>query len=362
MKIFLDTNVFYNDYFMKNANFKYLFHFLNNEDHELILSELVIEEVENIRNREVRSSLAEIKKNIKIIQKLNLSKIEYEANTLGIQEYKLLPLIDEKVESHQVFDYENIPHREVVNRALINKKPFIEGEKGYRDTLIWLSFLSYLSEQKITDEEVIFITENKSDFFKVKNKKISFHKDLIEDFVANDIKTKITPYTSLFDFVNSTIDQNDHAIDRVNLELILEEYVESEGENYLENMTNTDLSEYLEDSIFESRVKEILEIRTDVWEGLEDTVIEQTTKMEGSDIYVSYSFNLRRVTLEIDIPEVDYIENQSELYRLFDDIDVSSGIATLTTYVRPYFNVSFIYNDRKNTLSDFDVAHLWLRR
>jgi len=362
MKIFLDTNVFYNNWFMKNANFKYLFHFLNNEEHELIISELVIQEVENIRNRDVRSSLAEIKKNINKLKKLNLSKVEYESDTLGLQEYKLLPLLDGKVESIHVFNYENIAHKEVVNRALINKKPFAEGEKGYRDTLIWLSFLNYVSEQKITDEEIIFITENSSDFFKVNKKEVTFHKDLINDFEVNGIEAKITPYTSLFDFVNSTIDQHDHAIDKVNMEWILEEYVESEGERYLENMTNSDLSEYLEDSIFDSKVKEILEIRVDVWEGLEDPKILQTTKMEDSDIYVSYSFNLRRVTLEIDIPEVDYIENQSALHKLFIDIDVSSGVATLTTYVRPYFDVSFIYNDRKNTLTDYEVSQLWLRK
>ena len=49
MKVFLDTNVFHNDWFMNNANFKSLFHFLNNEVHELILSKLVVQEVENNR-------------------------------------------------------------------------------------------------------------------------------------------------------------------------------------------------------------------------------------------------------------------------------------------------------------------------
>ena len=34
MKVFLDTNVFYNDWYMRNANFKYLFHYLNNEGHD----------------------------------------------------------------------------------------------------------------------------------------------------------------------------------------------------------------------------------------------------------------------------------------------------------------------------------------
>ncbi|EDM46807.1 PIN domain-containing protein [Marinobacter algicola] len=68
MKIFVDTNIFYNDWFMRNANFKYLFHFLNNEGHSLIVSDLVIQESENIRNRELLEALHEIKSGIKKAQ------------------------------------------------------------------------------------------------------------------------------------------------------------------------------------------------------------------------------------------------------------------------------------------------------
>jgi hypothetical protein len=141
MKIFLDTNVFYNDRFMRNANFKYLFHFLNNEEHELILSKLVIRETEKIRERQVIDCLSEIKRSIKAAQKLNASKLQFDVDNLGITEYDLIDLLNQKVESLHIFDYENIKQSEVVKRALVNKKPFVEGEKGYRDTLIWLSFL-----------------------------------------------------------------------------------------------------------------------------------------------------------------------------------------------------------------------------
>ncbi|MEW7849251.1 PIN domain-containing protein [Massilia aurea] len=52
MNIFLDTNVFYNDWFLNNANFRYLFHYLSNEDGNLLVSKLVCQEAENIRLRE----------------------------------------------------------------------------------------------------------------------------------------------------------------------------------------------------------------------------------------------------------------------------------------------------------------------
>jgi galactose mutarotase-like enzyme len=57
----------------------------------------------------------------------------------------------------------------VVKRAIKLVKPFTGQEKGYRDTLIWLSFLSYLKDNDI-EGDVAFITNNKHDFFEVKEK------------------------------------------------------------------------------------------------------------------------------------------------------------------------------------------------
>ena len=65
MQIFIDTNIFYNDWFIQNSNFKYLFNYINNDGHTLLLSKLVIQESENIRNREINEALSEINKNIK---------------------------------------------------------------------------------------------------------------------------------------------------------------------------------------------------------------------------------------------------------------------------------------------------------
>ncbi len=57
MKISINTKVFFNNWLMHSANFKYLFHFLNNDEHSLIISEMVIQGVENIRERELSEVL-----------------------------------------------------------------------------------------------------------------------------------------------------------------------------------------------------------------------------------------------------------------------------------------------------------------
>lgn len=361
MKVFLDTNIFYNDWFVKNANFKYLFHFLNNEENTLILSSLVVQEVENIRRRDSELYLSEIKKQVSRLQKLNSKQIKFDKNELGLEDYELLPLLESRVDNIEVFDYNSIPHSEVVHRALMNRKPFSDGEKGYRDTLIWLSFLNYIAKFNAEDEDIVFITNNKSDFFKTKDKEIKFHNDLKEDLREKKVKLKIKIFTSLFDFVNSVIDKNDHAIDRVNSEDIFEDFITESSADFIENMSNLDLSQYYENSIFDTKVRDILDIRVDVFEGLEDIEFINTTKLTDNDIYVSYRYNLRRVFVEIDIPKSDYSENKNELDNLFFDTKLSSEIATLAGCVRPYFQVSFIYNDIDGALKNFEVADLWLR-
>ncbi|MBJ6750977.1 PIN domain-containing protein [Geomonas anaerohicana] len=360
MKVFLDTNIFYNDWFMKNANFRYLFHFLNNEGHSLLISKLVIEEAENIRNRELSESLLDIKKSINRINKLNYNDVYFAQESLGVEKFELLPMIRSRTENIEEIEYEGIPHSVVVGRALINKKPFIEGEKGYRDTLIWLSFMDYLAKNDI-EEDVVFITQNKSDFFKVKDKVLHFHQDLCSDIEHKTLKAKITPYASLFDFVNSAIDKDVHAIDHYASEKLFEQFIFEESSKFITEMSNVDLSKHFGYTIFETNVKTILSTRVEIYEGLEDIDILQTQRLEGDDVYVSYSYNLRGVTVEIDIPEIDYFMNKIEILKVADDVDVISEVVTLHFFMRPYFDVSFIYNARLDTLKNFEVARIWLR-
>ncbi len=357
----MDTNVFYNDWFMRNANFKYLFHFLNNEGHALILSNLVLQESENIRKRELSDALSGIRNNIKKIQKLNPSKISYDEDSLGVEEYNLLSLIESRAQIVELIDYEGISHSEVVNRALHSKKPFMEGEKGYRDTLIWLSFLDYLARNQV-DEEIAFITNNKSDFFKAGVDNVEFHPDLTTDMIAKGVRAKIIPFTSLFNFINSAVDKDKHAIDHYASEEIFEKYIESSSLKFIEGLSNVDLAFYFENSLFKTTVKDVLAIRTDIIEGLEDVEVMTTHKMGDNEIYVSYRYSLRRVVIEIDIPEVDYTLNKEELDRIFYEAQIRAGIVTLSCVVRPYFDVSFIYNDKDENFKNYEVADVWFRR
>lgn len=359
MKVFLDTNVFYNNWFLNSANFKYLFHFLNNEGNELIISKLVIEEANNIRRREVDISLSEVHSAIKKLKKLNKRTMKFP--DLDIDPYDLKDLLQEKVDYFNVFEYGNVPHDVVVSRALFNKKPFTKDEKGYRDTLIWLSFIEYVSNLKL-DEDVIFITQNSDDFYSVNSRGVKFNSDLEEDLSEKKILDKIIPYKSIHEFVKDNINTEIHAFDYERCSDIFESYVEEQAVEYFSLLDNIDLSTYFESDIFISKVSTILEVRADILEGVEDRSIESVSKLDGDECFVSYRFDLRIVILEVEIPYIDYDSNRDDLDCLFFDVENKDGVAVLKSIVRTYFDVNFVFDTRKEKLSSFSVDNLWLRR
>ena len=76
-------------------------------------------------------------------------------------------------------DYPQISHREVVQRALLRKKPFrADGRTGYCDYLAWLTCLN--TARMYSNEEIHFITNNTHDFSDSTDK-AKLHPDLLHD-------------------------------------------------------------------------------------------------------------------------------------------------------------------------------------
>ena len=75
-----------------------------------------------------------------------------------------------------ILPYPSITHQEITQRALARRKPFCgEGQKGYRDALIWETVLD-----AATDEEVLFVCSNSRDFASAKRPN-ELHADLKAD-------------------------------------------------------------------------------------------------------------------------------------------------------------------------------------
>lgn len=337
-----------------------MFHYLNNEHEDLLLSELVVKEVENIRSRELEESLSEIERLVKKMDKLNLKKLNFDSASLGVDAYDLLETLSDKVDSVNSINYENISQSVAVNRALKSIKPFTGQEKGYRDTLIWLSFLEYLKGKDIKDE-VIFITNNKSDFFDIKNKVIEFHPELQKDIEEYGIKAKITPYLNLYDFVNDKVDKDDHAIDKLALINELDDFFMEETDEYLEGMKNSQLSELFSTNLFTDKFTEVLDINVVNWDGIEDPEILSVSKLSGNDVYISCYYEMRGISMTVSIDEIEYNQHEDEIESLYTfievDIDKINGIAKLHFGFRININASFIYDIKDEYPRELSVEY-----
>lgn len=361
MKIFLDTNTFYNDWFLKSANFKYLFNWINSIGHTIILSELVIQESDNIFQREQLAAWSDFRKNIKQLGKFNKSKIDFLNEPIENKHYSLKSEIAQKTTEFKIFGYSNISHETVVQKALKNKRPFLEGEKGYRDTLIWLSFLNYI-EKSHENDDVIFITHNKSDFFKkTTNDELLFHSDLQDDIGKISLPVKIIPFSSLAKFIESTIDKDIHALDHYKTEELFGEFIEELSTTHFELMDRCELFENLRIQSLLPIIQEIKSVRFEIFEGIEDPHLISSNKLNGDDIYVSYSYNLRRSIVSIEITQENYLSHKSDFDKNSHNIEISEGNVMLIFYIRPYFEVSFIYNEKTVDFKDSAVSNLFIR-
>lgn len=350
MKVFLDTNVFYNNWFASNPNFKLLFRYLNNEGEELLLSNLVVQEVENIRNRELLESLTEIIRHIKNIQKLSTTKVSFDESSLNVSGYKLADYIEHRVERVSDIGYDSIPHEELVHRALNSIKPFSGQEKGYRDSLIWLSFLDYLDKQNI-DGDVAFITNNKHDFFSYEKKQWVLHPELKKDIEEKSIAANVVPFLNIYDFVNSQVDKDEHLVDRYKLTSEFDEYLMEQTIEHLVALDNDGLSDVFSTKLFKDKLTPVIDIQGDNWDIVDDTEIISVSKISDTEAYISCQYICSGVNLDITIDLNEYHQYKSDIDAIVECYEVRTDSNNQTAVIalgfKAYVQATLVFDTVK---------------
>lgn len=359
MKVFLDTNAFYNNWFVDNANFKLLFHYLNNEELDLLLSKLVAQEVNNIRERELLETTTEIDRLINRVNKLNKQDVDFSIESLGITQYDVQSILKNKVNCIENIPYDEVPHKQVVERALKLVKPFTGEEKGYRDTLIWLSFLSYLKAQNV-EGEIAFITNNKHDFFEKKNKVLSFNGDLQKDIDEIGITATIKPYLNIFDFIKENVDKIEHAFNREEILDDLEDFLIEETESYLKNMKNNDISDLLGTQVFSDKLTDVIDIVPDIFEGLEDPAVHYVSRLPDKSVYISCFYEMRRVDLVVTIDLIEFKQHVGEIESIKSiyNIEIDGDVVKLSFIFRLYIDASLEYDTESELGSSLTIEQI----
>ncbi len=361
MRVVLDTNIIHGDWHLGGANFRYLCHYLNNEQTQLLLPQVVLQEVNNIQARELAALATSIQSQVKRASQFNGRPIAPEPLPLSIAEYDILLLLKRRIDNVVIVGYDDVPHSAVVERALKAARPFQKSGDGYRDTLIWLSLLTYLAGDKST-EPVAFITNNRSDFFDPKAKDdAQFHPDLAADVAAASLNARIVPFDSLDAFVKSTIDRDAHALDYNQVEGMVSWELETGAVRLLESRESGILA-VLNDWLTpdSNLVLGAESIGADIREGIEDFTVMSTKDLGDGNIYVRVDFDLRIVDLSVAVPRAEYDRATLTGNRLapFYDISLDDQSAILQTTIRPRFDASVIVNRATEDASGFEVARI----
>lgn len=238
--IIIDTCVFISekDYFFNNPKLKFV---SGLDSNTIMIPSIIFEEIYTNIKKKFLSINSKITENNNKLKVLSISE-----RYINFDEEKCNKILNEVKKSLEYSYRKNnvvIEHypqelklEDVIKRALNYKKPFKSdgGDAGLKDYIIWQTILQFA--QKHRDKNIIFITNNKSDFLEGKN----IHKDLQDDFIEQKLDGKNFQVVTLDEYIKSIADFEIKDIDKIINDLI-------EGKILISNDNkNIDLNTYLD--------------------------------------------------------------------------------------------------------------------
>lgn len=358
--IVLDTNLFHEHWHLEGADFVALAKIIGNSNSTLLMSELVCSEVENNYTRNRDENIDKLKRLHIKLQDYIIEKKEVSFEYL-IQPYDFRKILQDKMKFVIFFDYQKISHLEVVHRALKIIAPFRENEKGYRDTLIWLSLINFL-KGKTKDDTVVFITRNYSDFF-TKDSQL-LQPALTKDIDSNQIPCAISLFTSMSDFIKKNLESDDfgfseHSISEKYMDEV-DDVIEEWVSDYLNNISHGEFKKLLDRSNFHFRyTTTIIDHNFYIDEGMEDGTVSKYGRISSTSLYISYQFNLRRCGIELIVPETEFsIDRKASAKLYYHDVFVSEDGMHFQLFCRPEIELSLILNIESGDISNLELAKM----
>jgi len=349
MLIFIDSNIFFNNWYLKSPLFELLANYVSNECATVLISEVVCEEV-NAKFHSERESAA--KELFKAAQRATTFESNPKPAVVTAQEekYDFRVILEGRFENLTVVPYDTVPHSQLVTRAVNSVRPFRENEKGYRDSLMWLSLIEYLKagHSNRDGSELAFINANVNDFFQKAPTGFKLHADLETDLSKAGLSGKFRPFTSLKAFADEEIDKVLHSVRHEEFEeqfgSKMEELAANAAINYLQQMSLPATQEFLEDADLPRRcTRAIRKFAVEDYEGVEDPKVLHFSKLSDESLYVNYQFHLLTVGYTVEVSPEDYLANVDEFNEEFINIDVQERFVQMQTLRRIYFDASLTF-------------------
>lgn len=203
MKVYIDSNILFEDYFFRGKFNSELLSIAEEYDLDIYISKIVVLELRNHYKEILEDRNASLKKLNKESHKFNFEKLT--PNDLDIEDCLVKfdefysDLEDEEIIN--IIEPKDSDLSEVINRFTKKIKPFSKGKDEFKDTIIWLNYAEHANS--LTDvQECLFLTNNTSDFCSKKDKS-KVHEDLLSDC------SKFKVYNSTYQFFNDRNEELD---------------------------------------------------------------------------------------------------------------------------------------------------------
>lgn len=123
MYIIIDTNIFFNNWFLKSPQFSLLANFANNTNARLLLPRVVCMELKNKFDSESKATLEEIEKISRRCSDLKID-MKIEGPAQNSIEYDFAKIIAEKFDNVDIIEHDLVTHDILVRKAIKGQRPF----------------------------------------------------------------------------------------------------------------------------------------------------------------------------------------------------------------------------------------------
>jgi hypothetical protein len=201
MNIILDSTAIRHDYFLSSPDARLLELYVGRTHSSLVVPHVVIDEAVNLYREdllELRGKFVSKYRQLLTMRSREVPDVDPDEECKAYKK-QLLSDIQGKFRG-VLLPYPDISHEQLVRRDLDRRKPFGSTGKGYRDALIWISIMTYLSTKSDT---ACLISNNTKDFWNSEGN--ALHGDLAEELLAAKSKQALRIFKDVAEFNRAVV-------------------------------------------------------------------------------------------------------------------------------------------------------------
>jgi hypothetical protein len=202
IRIVPDANVLFADPFFQSVAAKTIVSATQFMEIVLVIGEVTLDEVRNIVNEQLRTIVSDLGKVANKAKTLNLET--------GIDQYGLGYNLKQASQAWEKrwevlkkesvsMPYPSIDPREIALRSITEHRPFLRGDKGFRDYLLWISILAALP----ADDYNYILVSNDNGFYAENSAQL--HSDLEKELASLSLSGRVLARKSLLDVIDEFI-------------------------------------------------------------------------------------------------------------------------------------------------------------